>query len=101
VLYASLSISIQSCSVPCRSFLPQLNIRKMPSVVVDVKSVATFDRLSHPNRFRLHLQARNYIRSLPPMKRKDFKQVFKGANPLGECEIRQSLQMDASMNVEP
>ena len=35
------------------------------------------------------------------MKRKDFKQVFKGANPLGECEIRQSLQMDAPMNVEP
>jgi serine/threonine protein kinase len=73
----------------------------MPNVVVDVKSVATFDRLSHPNRFRLHLQARNYIRSLPPMKRKDFKQVFKGANPLGECEIRQSLRMNASMNVEP
>ena len=29
------------------------------------------------------MQARNYIRSLPPMKRKDFKQVFKGASPLG------------------
>ena len=33
---------------------------------------------------RLELQARNYIRSLPTMKRKDFKQVFKGASPLGK-----------------
>ena len=29
-------------------------------------------------------QARAYIRSLPPMKPKDFKQFFRGANPLGK-----------------
>lgn len=28
-------------------------------------------------------QARNYIQSLPPLKQKNFKEVFKGANPLG------------------
>lgn len=29
------------------------------------------------------LQARRYIQSLPVMKKKDFKRVFEGANPLG------------------
>jgi len=28
-------------------------------------------------------QARNYIQSLPVLRKKDFKEVFKGANPLG------------------
>jgi hypothetical protein len=28
-------------------------------------------------------QARNYIQTLPVLKKKDFKEVFKGANPLG------------------
>ena len=29
-------------------------------------------------------QAQNYIRSLPKMERKNFSEVFKGANPLGK-----------------
>ena len=28
-------------------------------------------------------QARNYIQTFPVLKKKDFKEVFKGANPLG------------------
>lgn len=32
----------------------------------------------------LLLQARNYIQSLPPLKKKNFKDVFRGANPLGK-----------------
>jgi len=39
--------------------------------------------------------ARNYIRSLPTMKRKDFKQVFKGASPLAIDLLEKMLELDA------
>ena len=34
------------------------------------------------------VQARNYIRSLPKMEKKNLHEVFKGANPLGEFSKR-------------
>ncbi|XP_065571935.1 mitogen-activated protein kinase 14-like isoform X3 [Artemia franciscana] len=40
-------------------------------------------------------EARTYIRSLPPMKKKDFKQVFKGANPLAIDLLEKMLELDA------
>jgi len=40
-------------------------------------------------------EARNYIRSLPTMKRKDFKQVFKGASPLAIDLLEKMLELDA------
>lgn len=34
-------------------------------------------------------EACNYIKSLPPMKKRNFKEVFKGANPEGDfCKIQ-------------
>ena len=33
------------------------------------------------------LKARNYIRSLPKMEKKNLHEVFKGANPLGKFDI--------------
>ncbi|KAK4022115.1 mitogen-activated protein kinase p38b isoform X1 [Daphnia magna] len=43
--------------------------------------------------------ARNYIRSLPPMKRKDFKQVFKGASPLAIDLLEKTLELDADKRI--
>jgi len=41
------------------------------------------------------LQARNYIRSLQKMEKKDFHEVFRGANPLGESNtLSASLIME-------
>lgn len=39
--------------------------------------------------------ARHYIDSLPPMKRKDFKVVFKDANPLAIDLLEKMLELDA------
>ena len=33
------------------------------------------------------IQARNYIRSLPKMEKKNFHEVFRGASPLGNVRI--------------
>jgi len=44
-------------------------------------------------------EARNYIRSLPPMKRKDFKQVFKGASPLAIDLLEKTLELDADKRI--
>ncbi|XP_037070098.1 mitogen-activated protein kinase p38b-like isoform X1 [Pollicipes pollicipes] len=41
--------------------------------------------------------ARAYIRSLPPMKAKDFKQFFRGANPLAIDLLEKMLQLDADL----
>lgn len=43
--------------------------------------------------------ARNYIRSLPPMKRKDFKDVFKGASPLAIDLLEKMLELDADKRI--
>nr|CAG4640716.1 EOG090X033O [Eulimnadia texana] len=40
-------------------------------------------------------QAKNYIRSLPPMKKKDFKVVFQGANPAAIDLLEKMLELDA------
>nr|CAG4649182.1 EOG090X033O [Scapholeberis mucronata] len=44
-------------------------------------------------------EARSYIRSLPPMKRKDFKQVFKGASPLAIDLLEKTLELDADKRI--
>ncbi|KAB7504048.1 Mitogen-activated protein kinase 14B, partial [Armadillidium nasatum] len=43
--------------------------------------------------------ARNYIRSLPTMKKKDFKQVFRGANPLAVDLLEKMLELDSEKRV--
>jgi p38 MAP kinase len=40
-------------------------------------------------------QARNYINSLPVMKKRDFKEVFKGANPLAIDLLEKMLELDS------
>uniref|UniRef100_A0A2P2I1S0 mitogen-activated protein kinase n=1 Tax=Hirondellea gigas TaxID=1518452 RepID=A0A2P2I1S0_9CRUS len=39
--------------------------------------------------------ARNYIRSLPAMRKKDFRQVFRGANPLAINLLERMLEIDS------
>ncbi|XP_021942325.1 mitogen-activated protein kinase 14B-like isoform X1 [Zootermopsis nevadensis] len=43
--------------------------------------------------------ARNYIQSLPPLKKKDFKDVFKGANPLAIDLLEKMLELDADKRI--
>nr|AIY23112.1 p38 protein [Penaeus chinensis] len=44
-------------------------------------------------------EARNYIRSLPHMRKKDFKQVFRGANPLAVDLLEKMLELDSERRV--
>ncbi|XP_063221066.1 mitogen-activated protein kinase p38b-like isoform X2 [Bacillus rossius redtenbacheri] len=44
-------------------------------------------------------EARNYIQSLPPLKKKDFKDVFKGANPLAIDLLEKMLELDADRRI--
>ncbi|CAB3361108.1 mitogen-activated protein kinase p38a-like isoform X2 [Cloeon dipterum] len=44
-------------------------------------------------------EARNYIQSLPVLKKKDFKEVFKGANPLAVDLIEKMLELDADKRI--
>jgi len=43
--------------------------------------------------------ARNYIQSLPPLRKKDFKDVFKGANPLAIDLLEKMLELDADKRI--
>ncbi|PNF26119.1 Mitogen-activated protein kinase 14B [Cryptotermes secundus] len=43
--------------------------------------------------------ARNYIQSLPPLKKKDFRDVFKGANPLAIDLLEKMLELDADKRI--
>ncbi|CAD6993901.1 unnamed protein product [Ceratitis capitata] len=43
--------------------------------------------------------ARNYIKSLPPMKRSNFKDIFKGANPLAIDLLEQMLELDSEKRI--
>ncbi|XP_059485121.1 mitogen-activated protein kinase p38b-like isoform X1 [Neocloeon triangulifer] len=43
--------------------------------------------------------ARNYIQSLPALRKKDFKDVFKGANPLAIDLIEKMLELDADKRI--
>jgi len=43
--------------------------------------------------------ARVYIRSLPPMKRRDFKQVFKDANPFAIDLLEKMLEPDSDKRI--
>merc|ERR1719330_2029044 len=46
-------------------------------------------------------EARNYIRSLPHMERKNFSEHFKGANPMAIDLLQKMLEMDADPSDEP
>ncbi|KYQ46244.1 Mitogen-activated protein kinase 14B [Trachymyrmex zeteki] len=43
--------------------------------------------------------ARNYIQSLPPLKKKNFKEVFRGANPLAIDLLELMLELDAEKRI--
>ncbi|XP_055325056.1 mitogen-activated protein kinase p38b-like [Sitodiplosis mosellana] len=43
--------------------------------------------------------ARNYIKSLPPTKKKDFTTVFRGANPLAIDLLEKMLELDADKRI--
>lgn len=43
----------------------------------------------------LSWQARNYIQSLPTLKRRDFREVFRGANPLAINLLELMLELDS------
>lgn len=45
------------------------------------------------------MQARNYIKSLPPTKKKDFSTVFRGANPLAIDLLEKMLELDAEKRI--
>ncbi|RLU25822.1 hypothetical protein DMN91_001982 [Ooceraea biroi] len=44
-------------------------------------------------------EARNYIQSLPPLKKKNFKDVFRGANPLAIDLLELMLELDAEKRI--
>ncbi|XP_011499070.1 PREDICTED: mitogen-activated protein kinase 14B isoform X1 [Ceratosolen solmsi marchali] len=44
-------------------------------------------------------EARNYIRSLPRLKKKNFKEVFRGANPLAIELLELMLELDAEKRI--
>ena len=44
-------------------------------------------------------EAKKYINSLPKIERKDFHQVFKGANPLAIDLLEKTLDMDADKRI--
>ncbi|XP_071551490.1 mitogen-activated protein kinase 14-like isoform X1 [Panulirus ornatus] len=44
-------------------------------------------------------EARNYIRSLPHMRKRDFRQVFRGANPLAVDLLEKMLELDSERRV--
>ncbi|XP_033219375.1 mitogen-activated protein kinase p38b-like isoform X2 [Belonocnema kinseyi] len=44
-------------------------------------------------------EARNYIQSLPPLKKKNFKDVFRGANPLAIELLELMLELDAERRI--
>ncbi|CAG5096023.1 Similar to p38b: Mitogen-activated protein kinase p38b (Drosophila melanogaster) [Cotesia congregata] len=43
--------------------------------------------------------AKNYIQSLPPLKKKNFKEVFRGANPLAINLLELMLELDAEKRI--
>lgn len=45
------------------------------------------------------LQAKSYIKSLPPMPRKDLNVVFPGANPLAIDLLRLMLELDSDKRI--
>ncbi|KAF9797514.1 hypothetical protein SFRURICE_016624 [Spodoptera frugiperda] len=44
-------------------------------------------------------EARNYIQSLPALKRRDFREVFRGANPLAVNLLELMLELDADKRI--
>jgi len=44
-------------------------------------------------------EAQNYIRSLPQMERKNFSEVFRGANPLAIDLLEKTLELDADRRI--
>lgn len=44
-------------------------------------------------------QARNYIKSLPIMKKRDFRDVFRGANPQAIDLLEKMLELDADRRI--
>lgn len=45
------------------------------------------------------MQARNYIKSLPITKKKEFSTVFRGANPLAIDLLEKMLELDADKRI--
>ncbi|XP_028034507.1 mitogen-activated protein kinase p38b-like isoform X2 [Bombyx mandarina] len=52
----------------------------------------TFDKI-------ISEEARNYIQSLPALKRRDFREVFRGANPLAINLLELMLELDADKRI--
>ncbi|XP_059050951.1 mitogen-activated protein kinase p38b-like isoform X2 [Achroia grisella] len=44
-------------------------------------------------------EARNYIQTLPSLKKRDFRQVFRGANPLAISLLERMLELDADKRI--
>ncbi|KAK0158561.1 hypothetical protein PV328_009547 [Microctonus aethiopoides] len=44
-------------------------------------------------------EAKNYIQSLPPLKKKNFKDVFRGANPLAIDLLESMLELDSEKRI--
>nr|XP_018902011.1 PREDICTED: mitogen-activated protein kinase 14B-like isoform X2 [Bemisia tabaci] len=61
-------------------------------VLCGTPSEDTFQKISSQ-------EARSYIQSLPNLKKKDFKQVFKGANPLAIDLLELMLELDADKRI--
>lgn len=48
---------------------------------------------------KLSLKARNYIKSLPTMKKRDFREVFRGANPFAIDLLEKMLELDSEKRI--
>lgn len=51
------------------------------------------------NRICIIIQARRYIESIAPQKKRDFKDVFRGANPLAIDLLERMLELDADKRI--
>lgn len=73
------------------TFLESLDPRLIKAVDIQVK----FSEVFFKEAIICMFQARNYIQSLPALKRRDFREVFRGANPLAVNLLELMLELDA------
>ncbi|KAL7639603.1 UNVERIFIED_CONTAM: hypothetical protein RMT77_010104 [Armadillidium vulgare] len=95
------NLIIDLLGTPCKEYLDRItsdslctDIDQLTKILklVGTPSREFIDKLSSE-------EARNYIRSLPTMKKKDFKQVFRGANPLAVDLLEKMLELDSEKRV--
>nr|CAD7199286.1 unnamed protein product [Timema douglasi] len=93
-------LTSQSLILDSKIRTPLLNAKLCPDidhltrilVLCGTPSKETIDKITSE-------EARNYIQSLPPLRKKEFKEVFKGANPLAIDLLEKMLELDADRRI--